>query len=58
MLKFFKKFWEEEEGIETLEVLLIIAIIVVVAVMFKDQITTWVESLIKKGTSEINRITE
>lgn len=57
MLGFLKKFWYEEDGIETLEVLMVIAIIVVIAVLFRDKITDWVNSLIKKGDSEMQNIT-
>lgn len=56
MREFFTNFWYEEDGIETLEVLMVIAIIVVIAVLFRGKIIEWVNSLINKGDTEINKI--
>ncbi|MDT1957335.1 hypothetical protein MX629_02735 [Carnobacterium divergens] len=56
MKKFMLTFWKEEEGLETLEMLLIIAIIVVIAVTFKNKIVAWVAKLIQKGDTNINNL--
>ncbi|TFJ41865.1 hypothetical protein CKN73_05250 [Carnobacterium divergens] len=56
MQQFMMDFWKEEEGLETLEMLLIIAIIVVIAVMFKDKIMTWAENLLDKGDTNVDDI--
>jgi len=55
--EFLKSFWYEEDGIETLEVLMVIAIIVVIAVLFRGKIMEWVQSLINKGDTEMKTIT-
>jgi len=48
-----KDFWNEEEGLQTLEMMLIIAVIVVIALMFRNQIMGWVEDLLKFGDDQI-----
>ncbi|MCJ7840228.1 hypothetical protein MUB24_04730 [Lederbergia sp. NSJ-179] len=49
----FKNFWNDEEGMQTLEIMLIIAVIVVIALAFRKQITGWVTSLLQFGDSKI-----
>ncbi len=48
-----KNFWDDEEGLQTLELLLIIAVIVVIALMFRGQIVDWVKGLFSFGTDTI-----
>ena len=48
-----KRFWKNEEGIGTLEIILIIAVIVIIAVMFKDTIVRWVKSLLDNADTKI-----
>lgn len=40
-----KTFWNDEEGIETVEILLILSVLIAVAFLFKGRITTWVNGL-------------
>ena len=49
-----KKFWDDEDGLQTLELMLIIAVIVVIALMFRKQIVEWVEGLFTFGSDTIN----
>ncbi|MFA1819791.1 Flp1 family type IVb pilin [Virgibacillus oceani] len=42
---FFKNFWDDEEGIETIEILLILSVLIVIALMFRDRIMDWIDSL-------------
>lgn len=51
-----KKFWKDEEGLQTLEILLIVAVIVVIALMFRTQIMEWVNSLFDFGNDQIDQI--
>ncbi|OAB46162.1 Flp1 family type IVb pilin [Paenibacillus glacialis] len=54
-----KGFWQEEEGLGMLEMILIIAAIVVIAVIFRKQLGLIVESLLKKvGAKSENFIDE
>lgn len=55
---FFKGFWKDEEGLQTLEILLIIAVIVVIALSFRQQITSWVENLVNFGNDQVEQFTE
>ncbi|CDO01796.1 hypothetical protein BN988_00242 [Oceanobacillus picturae] len=50
-----KKFWKDEDGLQTLEIMLIIAVIVVIALLFRDNITDWVERLLDFGDGEIKK---
>jgi Flp pilus assembly pilin Flp len=47
------RFWKEEEGIGTLEILLIIAVIVIIAIAFRKWILKWVKHLFAGAESEI-----
>ncbi|MEK5058085.1 Flp1 family type IVb pilin [Paenibacillus shunpengii] len=58
MLALFKRkltdFWNEEDGLGTLEMILIIGVILIVALIFKDQIQALVENLLESVTSKSN----
>ncbi|MEK4563613.1 Flp1 family type IVb pilin [Alkalihalobacillus sp. FSL R5-0424] len=56
--KFFADFWKEEEGLQTLEILLIVAVIVVIALTFRNQIIDWVEGLVEFGGNQVDRFQE
>lgn len=49
MLKLLKDFWQEEDGMGTVEIVVIVAVLVGVALIFKDQITGFVS----KATGQI-----
>lgn len=49
-----QKFWEEEEGLGTLEMILIIAILIAVAIIFREQISKIVTNLLKKADQKSN----
>lgn len=55
MKQFIQKFWNDEEGIQTLEIMLIIAVIVVIALMFRKQIIEWINKLFDIGTENIEQ---
>lgn len=42
---FWRKFWNNEDGIGTLELLLIVAVLVVIAIAFRKWIIRWVTDL-------------
>lgn len=58
MKQFIKKFWKDEEGIQTLEIMLIIAVIVVIALMFRKQVIAWVKQLFAIGKKNIDQFEE
>ena len=47
-MNMLKRFWQEEDGIATVELLLILAALIAIALFFKNQIMTWVQTLIEK----------
>lgn len=53
-----KKFWKDEDGLQTLEIMLIIAVIVVIALLFRDNITDWVGRLLDFGGREVDEFIE
>jgi Flp pilus assembly pilin Flp len=48
------RFWKEEDGIGTLEILLIIAVIVIIAIAFRKWIMKWVKQLFEGADTELN----
>lgn len=58
MDKFFQKIWKDEDGMGTLEILLIIAVIVAIAIVFRNQIVEWVNSIFTETDKEMNKIDE
>lgn len=45
MMKFFKDFWQEEEAMGTIEIVIIIAVLVALAILFKEQLNKFANSL-------------
>ena len=58
MKTFWHKLWKEEDGLGTLEILLIIAVLVAIAIVFRNQIIEWVNSLFTEADREMNKIDE
>lgn len=48
MKELMKRFWYEEDGMGTVEIVIIIAVLVAVALLFKDGITQFVKALMEK----------
>ncbi|RJG22661.1 multidrug transporter [Paenibacillus thiaminolyticus] len=55
-LLFFKRLWKEEDGLGMVEIVIIIAVIVVLALVFREQISTFLENLISRATKETDKI--
>lgn len=43
-----KRFWREEDGMGTVEIVIIIAVLVAIALIFKDSITQFAKKLMEK----------
>lgn len=54
MKEFWKRFWQEEDGVETIEIIVIVAILVTIALIFRKTITGFVEQLMKNLFGENN----
>lgn len=48
MLKLLKDFLKEEDGLGTVEIILIIAVLVGIALVFRNQIITFVNNIMSK----------
>lgn len=55
-LKNFKQFWQEEDGMGTVEVILIIVVLVGLVLIFKEEITAIVESMFGKITTQTKKL--
>ena len=56
MLKTWKDFLKEEEGMGTVEIILIIVVLISLVIIFKTQLTKLVESIFEKIVSQANTI--
>lgn len=56
MLKNWKDFIREEDGMGTVEIILIIVVLVGLVIIFKSQITSLVNSIFTKITAQTQRI--
>lgn len=54
-LKGLRELWTEEEGMGTVEIILIIVVLVGLVLIFKEQITSIVESIFSKITKQTNK---
>ncbi|GIQ68254.1 hypothetical protein DUZ99_04400 [Xylanibacillus composti] len=50
------RFWKEEDGLGTLEILLIIAVLVAIAIVFRKWIIEWVNTLFTNTQSEMDKL--
>jgi len=49
-----KRFWNDEEGLGIVEILLILAVIIGLALIFRDQITSMVEKIFKSNNDKMD----
>ena len=49
-----KRFWKDEKGLGTLEILLIVAVLIGIALLFRGQIIAWVQTLLESIGGEID----
>lgn len=56
ILKKIKKFWDDESGMGVVEVVLIIIVLVGLVMLFKKQITSLVNMLLSKMSSQTKQI--
>ncbi|MCS7461127.1 hypothetical protein N0M98_13315 [Paenibacillus doosanensis] len=53
----FRRFWQEEDGLGTLEILLILAVLVIIAIAFRKWIMEWVKGLFSNVNTEVSKQT-
>ena len=56
MLKTWKDFWKEEDGMGTVEIILIIVVLISLVMIFKEELTKLVESIFEKIVKQANKI--
>lgn len=56
MRMFLRRFFREEDGIGTVEIILILVVLIGLVIIFKSQLTTLVNSIFKKIVSQSNSI--
>jgi uncharacterized membrane protein YqjE len=52
-----KDFWENEDGLGTLEMLMILAVLVAIAVVFRKWIISWINNLFEQTQTELDKDT-
>jgi Flp pilus assembly pilin Flp len=56
MVNVVKRFLKEEDGMGVVEIVLIIIVLISLVIIFKSQITSLVNTILKKMTSQANQI--
>ncbi len=56
MNKIVRQFFEDEDGMGVVEIILIIIVLIGLVVIFKKQITSLVKSILSKMTTQANQI--
>ena len=56
MLKTWKDFLKEEDGMGTVEIILIIVVLISLVMIFKEQLTKLVETIFEKIVNQANKI--
>lgn len=56
MIKKFKKFWMDDRGISSVEMILILVVLIGLVLIFKDQLTTLVNSIFKTITKQSGKV--
>ncbi len=56
MLKTWKNFLQEEEGMGTVEIILIIVVLISLVIIFKEQLTSLVETIFAKITKQAKSV--
>ena len=51
-----KRFFIEEDAVSTVEIILILVVLIALVILFKDQLTSLVSSILDKVTSQSNSI--
>ena len=52
----FREFWNEEDGVAVVEIILILVVLIALVIIFKNQLTSIVNSIFKKISSQSSSI--
>jgi Flp pilus assembly pilin Flp len=56
MTTWMKNFWQDEEGLGTLEILLIVAVLIAIAIAFREYIINWINKLFGQADGQMEKI--
>ena len=55
-MELLKEFWWDEDAVGVVEIILILVVLIGLVIIFKEQLTTLVKSILSKITSQSNSI--
>lgn len=55
-MKVFRDFYEDESGITVIEIVLVLVVLIGLVIIFKKQLTSLIQSILSKITSQSNSI--
>lgn len=55
-MRSFMRFWKDERGIGTVEMILILVVLIALVLIFKDQMTDLVNTIFKKINSQSSKV--
>jgi Flp pilus assembly pilin Flp len=53
-----RNFWQDEEGLGTLEILLIVAVLIAIAIAFREYIINWINKLFGQADNQMENIND
>ncbi len=56
MLEVIRDFFLEEDAVSTVEIILILVVLIALVVIFKEQLTSLVKTILSKVTTQSNKI--
>ena len=54
--RYLAAFWKEEDAVDVVEVILILVVLIGFVVIFRDQITTMLNKVLKKASTNADKI--
>ena len=56
IMRVFRDFYEDESGITVIEIVLVLVVLIGLVIIFKKQLTSLIQSILSKITSQSNSI--
>jgi len=56
IMKIFRDFYDDESGITVIEIVLVLVVLIGLVIIFKKQLTSLIQSILSKITSQSNSI--
>ena len=55
-MKLWREFWQEEDAVGVVEIILILVVLIGLVLIFKEQLTSLVKNILSKITKQSNNI--